>query len=356
MADDFQYDVFLSHSSKDKAVVRDVANRLRDDGLTVWFDEWELKPGDNIPAKIEDGLERSHVLVLCMSANSFGSEWAQLESGTFRFRDPLNKDRRFIPLRLDEAPIKGSLAQLLYLNWLPEVREQEYMKLREACFPPERTAGVERQAAGRQVAETAIKLDYLVLIRDYAFSPDGKRALTGADDATARLWDLETGRCLRVLDGHMQDVWTLAWSANQRHALSASNDGTVRLWDLETGRCLRVLEGHRAAVYGVAWRADERHALSGSADQTIRLWDVEDGRQLRVFEGHTRAVVCVALSADHRRAVSGSWDSTVRLWDLETGRCLRVLEGHSKSVACVTWSFDQRHALSGSDDFTVRVW
>ncbi len=111
MSDPFHYDVFLSHSSKDKRskpptsihdtggnpVVRDVAERLRKDGLRVWFDEWEIRPGDSIPAKIEEGLERSRVLVLCMSANAFGSDWAQLESGTFRFRDPLNKERRFLP-------------------------------------------------------------------------------------------------------------------------------------------------------------------------------------------------------------------------------------------------------------------
>ncbi len=38
-------------------------------------------------------------------------------SGSSRFRNPLNRERRFIPLRLDDAPIKGSLAQLLYINW-----------------------------------------------------------------------------------------------------------------------------------------------------------------------------------------------------------------------------------------------
>ncbi len=84
----------------------------------MWFDEWVLKPGDSIPAKIEEGLEHSRVLVLCMSAHAFGSDWAQLEAGTFRFRDPLNKERRFIPLRLDDAPIKGSLAQFLSIDWL----------------------------------------------------------------------------------------------------------------------------------------------------------------------------------------------------------------------------------------------
>jgi len=129
----FTHDVFLSHSSKDKDVVRGVAERLRADGLKVWFDEWVLRPGDSIPAKIEEGLEQSRVLVLCMSANAFGSDWAQLEAGTFRFRDPLNKDRRFIPLRLDDAPVKGSLAQFLYINWFLVDRERKYLELLEAC-------------------------------------------------------------------------------------------------------------------------------------------------------------------------------------------------------------------------------
>ena len=68
MPDEFPYDVFLSHSAKDKAVVRPLAERLRKDGVKVWFDEWVLKPGDSIEknqpktAKIEEGLERSRVL------------------------------------------------------------------------------------------------------------------------------------------------------------------------------------------------------------------------------------------------------------------------------------------------------
>src|ERR1035437_6351654 len=135
MPDVFQHDVFLSHSAKDKAVVRPLAERLRKDGLKVWFGEWVLRPGDSILAKIEEGLECSRVLVFCMSANAFGSDWAQLESGTFRFRDPLNKERRFIPLRLDDATIKGSLAQFLYVDWVSLNPKKQYSKLLEACSP-----------------------------------------------------------------------------------------------------------------------------------------------------------------------------------------------------------------------------
>jgi hypothetical protein len=48
MPDRFTYDVFLSHNSKDKPRVRKLAEDLRDAGLRVWFDEWVLKPGDDI--------------------------------------------------------------------------------------------------------------------------------------------------------------------------------------------------------------------------------------------------------------------------------------------------------------------
>jgi len=174
MSQAFQYDVFLSHSAKDKAVVRPLAERLRADGLKVWpvppkrlraggFDEWVLKPGDSIEgsqsktAKIEEGLEHSRVLacpavvparrrMLCMSAQAFGSDWAQLacpavasgrrrKAGTFRFRDPLNQERRFIPLRLDDALIKGSLTQFPYIIGLKEVSISDSVLAKHICTP-----------------------------------------------------------------------------------------------------------------------------------------------------------------------------------------------------------------------------
>ncbi len=379
--------------------MRDVAKRLRGDGVRVWFDDWELRPGDSIPAKIEAGLEHSRVLVLCMSAQAFGSDWAQLEAGTFRFRDPLNHERRFIPLRLDDAPIKGSLAQFLYINWLPQDREQEYAKLLEACRRPAEPTAVEAET-GDEVAEKATQLDYKNAgIASYAFSPDGKRALTGGTEQTVRLWDVGTGQCLRKFKGHSGTVWTVVWSTDQRCGISGSQDRTVRLWDVETGECLNVFKGHTGPVrtvalstdqswalsgawsdnsarlwnvrsggflralnseqlgmYSVAFSADQRRAFTGSYDGKGRLWDVEKGNCLGNFGGHTAGILTAAFSTDQRLLISGSDDNTVRLWVVDTGQCLRVLEGHTASVSSVAWSADQRYALSGSRDTNVRLW
>ena len=352
----FEFDVFLSYSAKDKAVVDTVAKRLRADGLRVWFDAWEIKPRDSVPAKIEDGLEHSRVLLLCLSAHAFGSDWAQLEASTFRFRDPLNKKRRFIPLRLDRSPIKGSLAQFLYIDWLPENREQGYAKLLEACRPPVEPQVAEAPTAGEQVAEKVFRLRYKTTVRGYAFSPDVTRVLTAAEDKTVRLWETETGRYLSVLEGHTERIFGVAWSADQRRALSASGDNTLRLWDIKTGRCLRVLKGHESTVYGVVWSPDERYALSGSADKTVRVWDVEAGSCLLVLVGHTDGAPYAVWSADQSLVLSSSWDQTLRLWDVKTGGCVRVLEGHTAAVVPVAWSSNGRHVLSGSTDHTVRLW
>lgn len=67
MPDRFTYDVFLSHNSKDKPRVRKLAEDLRAAGLRGWFDEWVVKPGDDIYLAIERGLEAARVQVLCLS-------------------------------------------------------------------------------------------------------------------------------------------------------------------------------------------------------------------------------------------------------------------------------------------------
>ncbi len=123
-----------------------------------------------------------------------------------------------------------------------------------------------------------------------------------------------------------------------------------------TGRHLRTLKGHSDEVNSVAFSPDGRLALSGSSDDTLKLWEVATGREVRTLAGHSASVFSVAFSPDGRLALSGSKDKTVRVWDVATGRPLRTLRGHSEYVNSVAFSPDGRLALSGSLDNTVRVW
>lgn len=93
MPETFDFDIFLRHSAKDKAVVRPLAERLRRDGSAV---------------KAECNGQMAELL------HSTFFLHPSLEADTFRFRDPLNQQRRFIPLWFNDAPIKGYQAQFLH--------------------------------------------------------------------------------------------------------------------------------------------------------------------------------------------------------------------------------------------------
>lgn len=135
-----------------------------------------------------------------------------------------------------------------------------------------------------------------------------------------RLWDVRRSGCgtsepaiaAPRLRGHAEQVKGVAvWCLDQNHVISGSGDTTVRLWDLRTGQCLRVMEGHTSTIWSVAVSADGRLALSASYDRTVRLWEIETGRCLAVLRGHTQSVREVSWAGQAARAVSADYGGTV---------------------------------------------
>lgn len=116
----FDYDVFLSHNHQDKCRVGRLAKRLRARGLRVWYDEWVIRPGDNIFLAIERGLEAARVQVLCLSRAALGADWVNLERSTAMFRDPDNTNRRFVPLLLENCELPDTLRRLKYIDFSKE--------------------------------------------------------------------------------------------------------------------------------------------------------------------------------------------------------------------------------------------
>ena len=71
-------------------------------------------------------------------------------------------------------------------------------------------------------------------------TPDGRRAVSASNDNTLRVWDLESGACLRTLEGHNDYVGSLGVTADGRRTVSESGYNRSRVWDLEGGACLGV--------------------------------------------------------------------------------------------------------------------
>jgi WD40 repeat protein/S1-C subfamily serine protease len=197
------------------------------------------------------------------------------------------------------------------------------------------------------------------------FSPDGRCALTAGEDRVIRLWDLQTGKLLREFKGHDEWVFSLAFSPDGRLAYSTSGgpdiwrdgkDSSVRIWDVETGREVRKLEGHKGRVLSVAVSPDGRSVLTGG-DTRVILWDASDGKIIRRFDGHTGLLSRVSFLPDGKRVVSSSYDKTIRLWDLQTGKEIHRFVGHPKEVTWFAVSPDGRRLLSSDyNAHELRLW
>jgi WD40 repeat protein/serine/threonine protein kinase len=208
-------------------------------------------------------------------------------------------------------------------------------------------------AAGWCVRSLAGSLEGVFAV---AMGREGGLAVSGSLDNRLRIWELATGKCMRVIEERRlsSDTTFVAISPDGRWILSGGCLGKkLMLWELATGKCARVFEGHAKSVKSVVISPDGRAGLSGSDDNTLRLWNLATGQCVHVFEGHTESVNSVVISQDARLALSGSSDQTLRLWDLASGHCLRTFQGHGGYVRSVAISPDGRWGLSGAGKLDV---
>jgi WD40 repeat protein len=180
--------------------------------------------------------------------------------------------------------------------------------------------------SGKQVSE--IKYDRSRWISAIAFTPDGKRILSGHSDKVVVLWDVATGKEVRKVGAHDGSVFALAVSADGTRVASAAADDTARLWDLATGKELLRCSGHDNYAFAVALSPNGRLLVSTGRDHTIRLWETATGRELATVIGHQAMVRALTFSPDGKTLVSGSHDTSLLIWDVN-----RILDGGLLVVA-----------------------
>ncbi|RPB05897.1 WD40 repeat-like protein [Choiromyces venosus 120613-1] len=215
--------------------------------------------------------------------------------------------------------------------------------------------------------------------------------VTAAFDDTVRVWDMNTGRCMGLLEGHQASVRCLQVEDNM--VATGSVDASIRLWDLSRAETLPLAQEYalpslsECYVFSLDSHVDEVTALyfqgdtlvSGSADKTLRQWDLIKGRcvqtldvlwaaaQSNMDEGKWRngarsAGGVSGLEGDFVGALQcfdaalacGTADGMVRLWDLRSGQVHRSLVGHTGPVTCL--QFDDVHLVTGSLDRSIRIW
>ncbi len=190
-----------------------------------------------------------------------------------------------------------------------------------------------------------------------AYSPDGKLIVGCGLDRIIRLWDSDSGRELRQLQGHVQIAWMAAFLPGGERLVSVGEDSTIRIWNVADGAEIEQLPGHPGPVWCMAVSPDGRWLATGGADGTMRIWDLNRGKICRLLEGqHGGGVGALSFSPDGRTLGSTGWqDQKLYLWEVATGHCRRqvVHDGGSKFLM---FTPNGRMLITAGNDKVIRFW
>ncbi|CAE7708575.1 unnamed protein product [Symbiodinium sp. CCMP2456] len=194
-----------------------------------------------------------------------------------------------------------------------------------------------------------------------AASPEPGIFASGCSDRSISLWRFGATETSCQLQGHMGQVYSVDFCPAGSALLSASGDATARLWDLASEQELLCLRGHMRDVNSAAVSPDGRVFATGSDDYSFAVWDRASGKMTQHWDGrrgdgHSGRVYSVAFSPDGFYLATGAVDKKAKVWDTRTGTSLRCYSGHTDLVNAVTFSPDGKLLASASDDFTSHVW
>ena len=159
-----------------------------------------------------------------------------------------------------------------------------------------------------------------------AFDPKRGLLASASRDRIVRLWSTSTWKPERTLRGHHGRIIALSFSHNGKLLLTGSTDATAKLWNLDSGHAV-TLSGHRDDLTSARFSPDDRLVATASFDHDVRLWNAVKGTLVRpVLRAHFGAVSDARFSDDGRWLVSAG-PGSAGLWQVRTHQLVTLLRG-----------------------------
>ncbi|KAG2052829.1 WD40 repeat-like protein [Suillus hirtellus] len=188
------------------------------------------------------------------------------------------------------------------------------------------------------------------VVRGVAFIAGTRLLVTGSDDKSLRVWDLDTGKQVgEPLWGHDAEVWRIAASPDGHWIVSGGWNGSILAWEVATnkGELKRMpvsFKGHGDVVRDIVFAPDNKTFASASLDGMICVWKRETGKivlgPLKLGSG----AYSVSYSPDGMKLAAGTTKHII-IWNSASGEELLKIEQRAYRVA---FTPDGLHLVSGS--------
>lgn len=196
------------------------------------------------------------------------------------------------------------------------------------------------------------------LFRTLVFAPEGNLLFT-TSNKSAEIWDCDAEPVKpRIIVPLSTGVERATFSADGKRIATAEHDGTLKLWDASTGNRIGGLENSKhEGVTSLSFSSDGKYLATGNAYGTVAIWNIATGKER--FDNrlrHNDAVMSVRFSPNGKLLATASQDETVKIWNAENGTELDTLVDHTNSVFDLAFSPDGKRIVTGSADCTAKVY
>lgn len=193
-----------------------------------------------------------------------------------------------------------------------------------------------------------------------------KFLITGSEDLTIKKWTVPKPhisgdvQIVKSSDytrrAHDKFIHAIDVSPNNDFLATASHDKTSKIWDLQAGEALGVLEGHKRGVYDIKFCAYDRLIVTGSGDRTVRVWNLEDQKCIRSFEGMSNSVQRVSFLTKNQYIVGVAADGLIKIWEVSTGECVNTLDNHDNRIWALGVKNDGEEFITADADGAITIW
>ena len=197
-------------------------------------------------------------------------------------------------------------------------------------------------------------------VRSVCATSDGQLLVTGGEDSTARVWELNSGRPVHVLRGHTGAIAAVLPTPDGRFCVTVGmRDRSVREWDLLSGRFTRFLETYPSQSLYSASITPEGHLLTVGVPsrQGVRVRDMASLELVRTLGRDTSSTMShICTSPDGEIALVVESAGVIGVWEVATGRFRGHIEGTTGATDAVCFTPDGNHVLVAGDDGRIRAW
>ncbi|XP_050438818.1 guanine nucleotide-binding protein subunit beta-5b-like [Adelges cooleyi] len=201
---------------------------------------------------------------------------------------------------------------------------------------------------------------HLSFVSCCSFPNSDHQILTGSGDASAVLWDIESGQMIQSFHSHVKDILAIDISSSEigNIFISGGCDKKVLLWDMRAGQSVKSFVGHLADINCVKYHPSGDIIASGSDDGTCRMYDLRADKEIALYSENSivSCIESIDFSLSGRLFFAGCTGHLIRVWDNLTREKVRVLQKHRNRVTTVKTSPDGTSLASASWDGTLCVW